>query len=376
MIKCFKYRLYPTKQQVAAFEQMLETHRRLYNDALAERKDAWENEQRSVTYYHQALQLKERRKADTYLSATNFSSCQTTLRRLDHSFQDFFRRVKRGQKPGHPRFKGKGRLDTVVFAAHGDGCKFDGQRVYFQHVGKVKVKLHRPVEGIIKILGFKREAGNWYVLATCELPDVAPKPISSSVGIDMGIKSFLVTSDGEVVDTPHYRREAQAKLRRLQRSVARKKRGSNRRKKAVRQLAKFHWHVANQRRDFHGKTAHHLVSDYDLITHEDLNTKGLCKTRLAKSIYDAGWGQFLSILTSKAAEAGVTVVAVNPKNTSQMCSQCGQLPTVKKKLSQRTHRCEHCGYTADRDLNAAENVLRLGLSLQALTCADVRQCVA
>lgn len=377
MFKYFKYRLYPTKQQAASFGQMLETHRRLYNDALSERTDAWQSEQRTVSYGQQSAQLKERRKSDSYLASTNFSSCQATLRRLDKSFQNFFRRVKAGQKPGYPRFKGRDRYDSVWFGSYGDGCKFDGVRLaYFQHVGKVKVKLHRPIEGTIKTMAFNREADKWFVLFSCELADTPPKPIRSVVGIDMGLKSFLVTSDGETFDPPRFYRNAQAQLRRLQRAVSRKKRGSNRRRKAVRQLAKFQWHVANQRRDFHHKTARSLISEYDLISHEALNTKGLCRTRLAKSIHDAGWGQFLSILTSKAAEAGVSIVAVNPSNTSQMCSRCGQLPTVKKKLSDRTHKCEHCGYTADRDLNAAENVLGLGLSLQASTCADVGQCVA
>jgi len=376
MLKCFKYRLHPNKQQVSSFGQMLETHRRLYNDGLAERTDAWRSEQRSVTYGQQSGQLKECRKTNPYLAATNFSSCQTTLRRLDTSFQNFFRRVKAGQMPGYPRFKSRDRFDSVQFASYGDGCKFDGRRAHFQHVGKVKVKLHRPIEGTIRTMAFKREVDRWYVIFVCELPGVPPKPVCSSVGIDMGLKSFLVTSDGEVVDPPHHYRDAQAKLRRLQRAVSRKKKGSNRRRKAVRQLAKFHWRVANQRRDFHHKTARALVSEYDLISHEALNTKGLCRTRLAKPILDAGWGQFLVILTSKAAEAGVSVVAVNPAKTTQMCSRCGQLPTVKKKLSDRTHKCEHCGYIADRDLNAAENVLRLGRSLQASTREDEVPCVA
>lgn len=377
MLKCFKYRLYPTRQQACAFEQMLETHRRLYNGGLAERTDAWRSEQRSVTYGQQSAVLKDRRKNDPYITATNFSSCQATLRRLDKSFQNFFRRVKAGQKPGYPRFKGRDRFDSVWFGSYGDGCKLNGHRlVYFQHIGKVKVKLHRPVEGAIKTMAFKRETEKWFVLFTCELPDTPAKSIRSVVGIDMGLKSFLVTSDGETFDPPRFYRNAQAKLRRLQRAVSRKKRGSNRRQKAVRQLAKMQWHISNQRRDFHHKTALSLVSEYDLISHEALNIKGLCRTRLAKSIHDAGWGQFLTILTSKAVEAGVSVIAVNPANTSQMCSRCGKLPSVKKKLSDRLHKCEHCDYTADRDFNAAENILGLGLSLQASTCADVGQCVA
>jgi putative transposase len=222
----FKYRLYPNEQQDQALAEMLDTHRHLYNRALAERKAAWEEEQRSVSYGEQSAHLKDERTTNPYLADTNFSSCQATLRRLDWSFQAFFRRVKNGETPGYPRFKGRNRFDTVEFPSYGDGCKLEGALVYFQHIGHIKIKLHRPVEGTIKTISFKREADGWHVVFSCEVPDVEvmPSPLPAT-GIDLGLKAFLVTADGCEIAPPRYYRKAQATLRRSQRAVARKQKG-------------------------------------------------------------------------------------------------------------------------------------------------------
>lgn len=373
MRKAFKYRLYPTRQQDAAMSAMRETHRRLYNDALDERKQAWEHVQRSVSYGEQSGQLKAARKTNPFLAATNFSSCQATLRRLDKAFQAFFRRVKTGETPGYPRFKGRNRFNTVAFPSYGDGCRFDGRCVYFQHIGRVKVKLHRPIEGQIKTLSFKREADGWHVVFSCDLGERNVTPTDGpAVGIDLGLKAFLVTSEGESIAPPQYYRKAQAALRRAQRKVARRQKGSKRRAKAVHALQKQHQRIGNLRRDFHHKTAHMLVLCYGTIVHEAVNIRGIARSRLAKSTLDVAWGSFLHILSYKAEEAGVTVIAVPPHNTTQACSRCGMLPAVPKTLADRMHRCRSCGYVADRDLNAAQNILRLGSSLQGKTCADGR----
>ncbi len=369
--KAFTYRLYPTDKQEQALAEMLDTHRHLYNRALAERKSAWEERCESVPYGQQSAHLKEERTPNASLGRTNFSSCQATLRRLDRAFQAFFRRIKAGETPGYPRFKGKNRFDTVEFPSYGDGCKLDGTVVYFQHIGRIKMKLQRPVEGTIKTISFKHEADGWHVVFSCELPDteVPPSPLPAT-GSDLGLKVFLVTADGHEVAPPRYSRKAQKALRRAQRAVARKQQGSNRRKKAVQRLAKQHLHVANQRRNFHHQVAHELISQYGVIAHEALNIQGIARTRLAKSTHDVGWGQFLHILHSKAEGAGVRVIAVPPANTTQQCSACGALPATpeqRKTLSDRVHFCPSCGYVADRDLNAAQNILRLGRSLQAST---------
>jgi putative transposase len=369
--KAFKYRLYPTVTQEQAMAEMLDTHRHLYNRALAERKTAWEESGESVSYGQQSAHLKDERITNPFLARTNFSSCQATLRRLDRAFQAFFRRVKAGEKPGYPRFKGRNRFDTVEFPSYGDGCKWDGSRVYFQHIGRVKVKLHRPVEGMIKTVSFTREADGWHVVFSSELPDMVadPSPLPET-GIDLGLKAFLVAADGREIAPPRYYRKAQATLRRVGRAVARKHKGSHRRKKAVQVLAKRALHVANQRRNFHHQVAHQLVSQYGMIAHEALNIQGIAHSRLAKTTHDVGWGQFLNILHGKAEGAGVRVIAVPPANTTQQCSACGALPETpeqRKALSDRVHRCRSCGYVADRDRNAAQNILRLGRSLQAST---------
>lgn len=347
---------------------LLETHRRLYNHALAERKCVYEAEQRAVTYKEQSAKLKAERKSNPYLALCNFSSCQRTLKRLDRAFAAFFGRIKtgqqlrgevgRGEKPGFPRFRGFGRFDSVDFTI-GDGAKLtaDG-KAYFQNVGEVKLKLHRSVEGTIKTATFQRHAGRWYVIFVCDLGEItAEASTNPSVGIDLGLKSFLVTSNGETVDAPKLYRKAQAKLRRSQRSIARKKRVGKNRRKAVTALARVHAHVANQRKDFHHKTALSLVRRFGFIAHEDLNVKGMVRSlNLAKSTHDAGWSQFLAILSHKAECAGVEVVAVDPRHTTQACNRCGCLPPVPIRLSCRTYSCCHCGFTLDRDYNAAINI--------------------
>jgi putative transposase len=171
------------------------------------------------------------------------------------------------------------------------------------------------------------------------------------MGIDMGLDSFLVTDEGESIPVPRYYCQAQKRLQRLQRSVSRKKKGSNRCRKALKRLAKAHLKVANQRKDFHYKVAKRLLSKGKHIAYEALHIKGLARTRLAKSVYDAGWGQFLHILTVKAERAGLMTMAVNPDGTSQECSGCGR--KVPKGLSERWHACPYCGLQLPRDLNSA-----------------------
>src|SRR5262249_19991442 len=210
----------------------------------------------------------------------------------------------------------------------------------------------------IKTVSFTREPDGWHVIFSCELPDPEIEPSSApAVGIDMGLKSFFVTSEGEALQPPRFYRAAQKKLRRAQRAVARKKKGGANRRKAIQHTAKVHQHVSHQRKDFHHKTACSLVRRYGCIAHEDLNVRGIARTRLAKSTLDAGWSQFLGILGHKAEEAGVRVVAVNPRNTTQTCSRCGSLPPVPLALSDRVYHCASCGLVCDRDLNAARNVL-------------------
>jgi len=230
-------------------------------------------------------------------------------------------------------------------------------------VGDVKVKWHRalPAVALIKTLTVKRETGQWYVCFSLDLPTLEPMPsTSAAVGLDVGLTSFAVCSDGVQIPNPRYSRLAERRLRLAQRRVARRQRRSRRRQKARETLARIHGHVANQRRDFQHKTAHALVVAFGLIAFENLNIKGLAVGILAKSVHDAGWSQFLRILVDKASSAGRLVVAVDPAGTTQNCSGCGI--RVAKQLGDRWHDCPECGLSLGRDENAARNILRRGLT--------------
>lgn len=361
MRRTFRYKVYPSRAQSGALGAQLGEACRLYNGALDERRSAWKMQRTSIGYYDQANQLKAIR-ADGSLDLANFSACQDVLRRVDKTFKAFFGRVKAGRKAGFPRFRSRRRYDSLTFPSYGDGCRLrTNGRLYLQGVGEIKVKLHRPVEGTIKTVSIKREAGRWYALFSCE---VEPSPLPASdeaVGIDLGLATFAVLSDGSEIANPRDARQAAAAVRRAQRKVARRKRRSNGRRKAVALLQQAHAHVANRRNDFHHKAARALVDRFGLIAVEDLNIKGLAGSMLARSVHDAGWGMFLQRLDDKAESAGRQIVRVNPDGTTQRCSGCQAV--VPKTLSQRWHDCPACGLSLSRDGNAAREILRLGLGL-------------
>lgn len=367
----YKYRLYPSRAQIDALTFQLSEACCLYNAALQERRDAWRFNRISISYYEQCKQLTEiRRAGDTGI--INARCGQDVLRRIDKTFKAFFARAEHKGKAGFPRFKSAARFNSFTFPNYGDGCKLINSRLRLQGVGLVKVKLHRAVEGRIKTVTIKREAGRWYV---CFSVEHEPEPLPESpqhVGIDVGLTSFATLSDGTEIDNPRYYREAQAKLRRAQRKVARRKKGSHRRRKAVQLLVRAHQHIRQQRADFHHKISRWLVNNYGLIAVEDLNVKGLAGGMLAKSVHDAGWSQFLRFIAYKAEDAGRANPQVNPNGTSQTCV-CGA--SVPKTLSQRWHQCFECGLSLGRDHVSAQIILARGLRVQASTCGT-SQCVA
>jgi putative transposase len=363
--KTFKYRLYPTKKQAALLDDQLAEACRLYNAALQEHRDAWKMRKTAITYFEQARQLRDiRASGDLWLA--NYSSCQDVLRWVERTFTAFFRRVKEGKIAGYPRFKSVTRFHSYTFPTYGNGCKLRAnKRLYIQGVGELKVKLHREVAGEIKTVTLKKTCGKWEVCFSVIAPSPAPLPESGNVtGIDVGLASFAVLSDGTAIKNPRYYQTAQAKLRRVQRKVCRRKKASNRRRKAVQQLTRFHHHIKTQRSDFHHQVSRKLIQQYDLISHENLNIKGLVRSRFAKPLYDVGWASFLSKLSYKAAEAGREIVQVNPNGTSQRCI-CGA--PVPKTLQERWHTCLSCQLSLPRDHAAALEILRLGLSLREQT---------
>lgn len=360
MLKAYKYRLYPTREQKAKLSETLWLCSILYNSCLAERRDCWELGGHSITKYDQINRLPELKSMDERFLHVHSQVLQDVVKRLDKTFDAFFRRVKAGEKPGYPRFKPARRYDSFTFPQAPSGCQLQGRKLVLSKIGSVKIKLHRKVPGKIKTVTIMRQADGWYACFSCEVEAVVLPASDKAVGVDLGLESFAVTSDGEFFPAAKHLRKGERNLKRLQRQVSRRVKGSNRRKKAIRQLAKAHLHVANQRKNTAHKVARSLVNCYGLIAAEDLQVTNMLRNHhLAKSISDAGWNLFINILTSKAAEAGREVIKVDPRYTSQACSGCGAI--VPKPLSQRWHSCP-CGCELHRDVNAAINILRKAIA--------------
>lgn len=396
MIRAYKFLMRPTVRQAQALSEILRDHCSLYNGALQERRDAYRHVSKtSIKYGMQSAQLKDIRAFDPERQGRwSFSSQQATLRRLDKAFAAFFRRVKSGETPGYPRFRGVNWFDTVEFPKDGDGCRWDATahdpvtRVRFQGVGCVKVHQHRPVVGKVKTISVKREGRKWFVVLTAEQDQPEPLPATGSVvGIDLGIANFLADSGGEFVPNPRHGRSNAARLQAAQQAlskfprVRRDKRTVNHRR-AVEKVAKLHGKVRRQRLDHAHKTALALVGEHDFIAHEDLKIRNMvgtatpkpdldrpgaflpngaaAKAGLNRSIADAGWGVFLAILHAKAESAGREVIAVDPRNTSRRCPECGHTAKENRPTQEKFH-CQACGHSAHADTVGALNVLRAGL---------------
>lgn len=355
----------PDQKQEQSLDFLLWQSRTLYNAALEQRINVYRETQKGINYPAQWAHFKDVRNAnpETY-GRLNATSVQQLLRRLDKSFSAFFRRLKNGEKPGFPRFKGVNRFNSMEFT-YGDGCKLrqeDGRfSFYVQNVGEIKMCYHRAIPGdaVIKHVVVKKSNNRWHACLMLEFSDspIQPRTEHKAIGIDVGLKSLLALSDGTLIENPRWFRESQAKLRVLQRKASGRVKGSNRRRKAYEQVAELHEHVANQRGDFFHKTTKALVDEYTLIGIEDIRLAFMNHNRsLSLSSHDAGFGEFRQLLTYKAENAGTLVVAVNPAYTSQVCSKCGTI--VEKDLSVRVHKCD-CGLEIDRDVNAAINILVL-----------------
>jgi putative transposase len=362
VLRVYRYRLHPTRAQEAILHATLWRLRELYNAALQERRDAYQKGGVSISAYQQMAQLKDVRAEREDIAAIHVHLLQDAITRLDRAFRAFFRRVKAGEKPGYPRFRGRDRYDTFTFkdAAKRNGVRFvaGGRRLYLHGVGNVRIRMHRPMQGTLKQVSITLAGGHWYACMVCDDVPARPLPATGeSTGIDVGITTFATLSSGEQVESPRPYRAAQAKLAKLQRVVSRRKKRSARRRKAVRVLGKQHARVARIRQNFHHETAKDLVQRFDSICVEDLNVRGLAGGMLAKHVHDAGWAQFTTILAGKAECAGREFIKVDPRGTSQECSGCGAV--VKKTLAERVHRCS-CGTVLDRDHNAAINVERRG----------------
>ncbi|KEF33858.1 transposase [Deinococcus sp. RL] len=375
-LRAYKYRLRPTRAQEDALSLTLTLCQRLYNAMLEERRGAYKKAGKSLTAYDQMKSLPEVKAALPEYQGVNAQVLQDVAKRLDKSFQGFFRRVKAGQKAGYPRFRGRDRYDSFTYPQPSQhSVSGDGKHVYLPKIGNVRIRLHRPFAGKLKTLTVKREGREWYAVLTCELPRAGPlPPTGSAVGIDVGTTWFYVTSDGEFCENHRFFQRSSKRLRVAQRALARKpNKRSNRRKKAKERVAKLYRKAARSRLQLHHEEAKKLVAAHDLICHEDLNVKGMTQGNLGKQIHDVGWGQFFSILSSKAAEAGRRVVAVDPRYTSQRCRLCGHTERGNR-VGQANFRCLSCGHAENADVNAAQNILAQGLRFVAERGSMERAC--
>ena len=382
MRTAYQYRLRLTPQQQATIDHWLELCRRQYNYRLAERFNWYQQNRCDINACPLVCHLPELKERPGYYSQkrdlVNSKNLFPEYQDLpSHTLQDVVARVEKafdrwlkgdcnGKRSGKPRFKGQGRYRSITFPDPIKPEHIKGRFVQLPKIGKLKLILHRPLpDGFkIKTAAIIRKADGYYItlsLQDASVPTLTPDipNLENTIGIDMGLKAFLVDDSGQDKLIPQHYRQAEKRLKRLQRSLSRKHKGSNRRRKAVKRVAKAHLKVSNQRQDFHYKTAKKLLSQGKHVAHEKLNIKGIARTRLAKSTYDAGWGQFLSILSIKAERAGLLAIAVNPNGTTQNCSGCGA--KVPKTLKDRVHHCPECGLTLDRDHNAAINIKYLAV---------------
>jgi putative transposase len=365
--KTYKYKLKPTPAQAQALEAVLWRCRVLYNCVLEQRRTWWGRGQGTgASYYQQKAELPDLKAAFPEYAEVNAQVLQDVLLRVERAYQAFFRRVRDGETPGYPRFQGRNRYNSFTYPQVGEhgGARLDNGFLVLSKIGRIGLRWSRPLEGTPKTVTLAKEADGWYVCFSCAEVPMQPLPLTGrETGIDMGLKVFLVTAKGELVENPRHYRKGEKRLAKAQKRVSRRQQGSNRRKKAVQLLTKAHQHVKRQRADHHHKTALGLLRQYDTIYLEDLRVANLVRNHhLAKSISDVGWYQFRTILEAKAACAGRQVVAVPPAYTSQDCSGCGA--RVQKGLSVRTHICPFCGLVLDRDVNGARNVLRAGQAHQ------------
>lgn len=352
MLKTYKYKLQPNNKQKQALSQTLGVCRELYNMGLEQRRG------QRIGQFEQMRQLTELKQAFPEYQTVHVHVLQNVVKKLNRSFENFFRRLKEGgKKAGFPRFKNRDRYDSFSF--NNTGFKLSGKYLQVSKVGNIKVRLSRelPADAVVKTLNIKRSVNGWFATLAFEYTPVPLSRSKKKIGIDVGIENYAALSDGTMIHNPRFYECGQAELRRAQRRVARRtNKKSNRRRKAVVLLQKVHARIANRRMDFLHKETTKLVRKFGTIVFENLNIKGLAQGILSKQVLDASWGAFISMSEWKAEEAvNRKVLKVPAPYTSQECPNCGN--KKKKSLSERKHKCEKCGYTTHRDTAAAQVIL-------------------
>ncbi|QCJ44603.1 transposase [Bacillus sp. S3] len=361
MMRTYKFRIEPTKDQRQKIDETLMYCRRLYNACLEQRITAYKGCGISLSYYTQKKELPQLKTACPEYKTVHSQVLQNVVERLDKAFQSFFQRIVKGEKkPGFPRFKGSNRYHSFTYPQ--SGFSLNGKYMKLSKIGNIRIKLHRQITGKIKTCTVVSKNGKYFVCLSCDGESWECLDSKNMVGVDLGIKNLATTSAGHFFPPPQFLRKSERELKRLQRIVSKRKKGSKRRKKAVGLLAKKHEYIANQRKNNAHQVSRQLVNQYAVIAFEDLKIKNMLKNHhLAKSIADAGWYQLINYTTYKAESAGKRVVLVDPKNTSQECSNCHEM--VNKALGERVHDCPFCGFECDRDVNASINILHRAIEL-------------
>jgi len=354
----YKYRIYPTKKQQSILNGQLETCRFLYNKLLGIRKNKWEKEKKSISCYDTQNLIPKLKEEFPQLKSVYSQVLQNVNVRVDLAYQGFFRRLKTGEKPGYPRFRGKNRYSSICYSQYGNGCKLDKNKISLSKIGDVYVELHRPINGNPKTLTIsKTQTNKWFVSISCD--DVSPKKnkftrTGKECGIDVGIKSFATFDNGNKIKNPRFFETEQREL------------GKKQKQEKWKVVKRVHERIKNKRNDFLHKTTNDILNKYDFIYIEDIETNKLLKKRwCSKQISDVAWSNFSNILSYKAEYADKLIVKVNPAYTSQTCHKCGT--RTLKELKDRVFECGcGCGINMDRDVNAARNILRLGIQSQVI----------
>ncbi len=378
MFLSYQYRLYPFRSQLAVLSHALHELTYLWNHVLAERRDAWEKEKRRVAYLDQQARLKAWRAYDAAgLGLVAYDIARDCLQRLDLAFRAFFRRVNVGENPGYPRFRR--RMVSLNFVPSRDPWS-DGPngtyRLKLPRVGPVPVRRHRaPPPGTAKSVTIRQEGGAWYATLQYQISDPVP-PIGTPeqpVGVDLGLTHVATLSSGETVEAPRFLRTAERRLRREQRRLSRKQRGSHWYARQRERLARGHARVRRQRRWLAHQLFHDWAERFDLVAFENLDVRTMGRSpRLSKSIHDAGWGMLREMTGYKTALRSRRCVKVEAGGTTQTCSRCGRQADPPLTLSDRVYRCP-CGHEADRDINAARNVLARGLDEVRRNTAELKR---
>ena len=368
MLRTFKYRLRPTKKQATTLQEQIEACRLLYNRLVCARVQAWEQDGVSLSCYEQQATLPLIKAQRPDFARMYSQVLQQVAVRVDKAFDGFFGRVKaKAKKAGFPRYKGQNRYDSITYPQFSNGCRLDNKGLRLGKIGCIRIVQHRPIEGVPKTCTITQTAtGKWYASISCDIgePVRSPDHPDIAVGIDVGLNAFAVLSDGSKVNNPRFFSEEEKNLAKAQRKWDKVKKTKSKIKEKHRKVvARVHERIKNKRHNFAHQQSRKIVNRFGFIAAEKLKVQKMQKNRrLSKSISDAAWSLFRHCLEYKAEEAGIGFKAVNPKYTSQDCSAYGH--REKKELSQRVHQCRQCGYTTDRDHNAAINILTLGLQSQ------------